>query len=147
MCGQPGSSSHGSCPSEGERRECVQQPPSMQQGLSAQSAASLDRAFRALADRRRRAIIRALTRTEPCTVSEVARHSGCPRAAVAEHMRVLERAGLVERTTDGPRRQFRLQHKALREAGEWLARWERLWVRELDRLDRRLAQAASWEHP
>ena len=53
-------------------------------------------------------------------------------AAVSKHIKVLERAGLVERSVRGREHYCRLQPAGLRTAQEWLAWYEQYWTPRLD---------------
>ena len=54
--------------------------------------------------------------------------------AVSRHLKVLERAGLIEREADAQWRVCRLRGKRLREAHGWLERYRRYWEESLERL-------------
>jgi DNA-binding transcriptional ArsR family regulator len=79
----------------------------------------LDRVFRALADRTRRAILRRLS-TGSATVTELAAPFGMSLPGVSKHLTVLEQAGLVVRTVEGRVRRCSLQPGPLRDASSWL---------------------------
>ena len=51
-----------------------------------------------------------------------------------KHLDVLEKAGLVTRTKSGRTVMVRLRAQPMREAMEWLQRYERFWSSSLDRL-------------
>jgi DNA-binding transcriptional ArsR family regulator len=53
---------------------------------------------------------------------------------VSRHLKVLERAGLIERQTDAQWRVCRLKGRPLREAHGWLERYREYWEASLDRL-------------
>ena len=63
----------------------------------------LDRAFAALGDPVRRAMIARLSRGE-ATVNELAEPFEITKQAVSRHIQVLEAAGLITRSRDGQRR-------------------------------------------
>ena len=93
----------------------------------------LDRVFRALADRTRRAILRRL-RAGSATVSELAAPFGMSLPGISKHLTVLEQAGLVIRTVDGRVRRCSLQPEPLREADSWLTEYRSFWESALDSL-------------
>jgi DNA-binding transcriptional ArsR family regulator len=95
----------------------------------------LDRTFGALADRTRRAIIGRLARGD-ATVGELARPFRVSRPAISQHLRVLERAGLVRRTRDGRLSRCRLDAAGMRDAAEWVERYRAFWTGRLDALAR-----------
>jgi DNA-binding transcriptional ArsR family regulator len=97
----------------------------------------LSATFAALADPTRRAILDRLTEGE-ATVNELAEPFPISGQAVSKHLRVLERAGLIERGRSAQRRPARLRAPALRDASDWLASYRRLWEASFDRMGERL---------
>ncbi len=79
----------------------------------------LDRAFMALADPVRRALVARLS-TGPATVNELAAPFTITKQAVSRHLQVLERAGLITRSRDGQRRPCHLAPAALEELTAWI---------------------------
>src|SRR5215469_11019050 len=94
----------------------------------------LDRTFAALADPTRRAILTRLEREESASVSELARPFAIKLPAVMKHLDVLDDAGLITRSKAGRTVTVRLSPEPLREAMDWLRRYERFWSASLDRL-------------
>jgi DNA-binding transcriptional ArsR family regulator len=93
--------------------------------------------FAALADPTRRAILNRLAEGE-ATVNELAEPFPITVQAVSKHLRVLERAGLVERDRVAQLRPSRLRGAPLKAAADYLARYGRLWDQSFDRLESRL---------
>lgn len=98
----------------------------------------LDAIFAALADPTRRAILARLTEGE-ASVGELAAPFAISQPAVSRHLRVLERAGLVERDIAGQRRPARLSAAPMRAAHDWLEHYRNFWPDNFDRLDSVLA--------
>jgi DNA-binding transcriptional ArsR family regulator len=98
----------------------------------------LDAVFAALADPTRRAILTRLTQGD-ATVGELARPFTISQPAVSQHLKVLERAGLISRTRRGTARLSRLEAEPLRQATTWLARYREFWEESYERLDELLA--------
>jgi DNA-binding transcriptional ArsR family regulator len=94
----------------------------------------LDRTFAALTDPTRRAILARLEREDGATVSELARPFAIKLPAVMKHLDVLDAAGLVARSKQGRTVTVRLRPEPMREATEWLRRYERFWTPRLERL-------------
>jgi DNA-binding transcriptional ArsR family regulator len=94
---------------------------------------SLDRAFHALADPPRRAIIDHLGRG-PASVSELAAPLDISLAAVVQHVQVLESSGLVRSRKRGRVRTCELDPDGLRSVEQWLSARRTAWVWRLDRL-------------
>jgi DNA-binding transcriptional ArsR family regulator len=97
-------------------------------------AVSLDRTFAALMDPTRRAILARLEREQAVSVSDLAQPFAIKLPAVMKHLDVLGEAGLIVRTKAGRTVTVRLSPAPMREAMEWLSRYERFWSARLDRL-------------
>jgi len=100
-------------------------------------ADALSTTFAALADPTRRAILERLAEGE-ATVSELAAPFPITSQAISKHLRVLEHAGLIERTRTAQRRPSRLRGAPLADADAWLQFYRRFWEASFDRLDERL---------
>lgn len=98
----------------------------------------LDATFAALADPTRRAILARLARGE-ASVKELAEPFAMTQPAISKHLKVLERAGLVERGRDAQRRPCRLVAEPMRAAVEWLGDYRRFWTESYDRLEQLLS--------
>jgi DNA-binding transcriptional ArsR family regulator len=99
----------------------------------------LSTTFAALADPTRREILARLAEGE-ATVNELAEPFPVTVQAVSKHLKVLERAGLVERGRSAQRRPSRLRGEALKEAADWLTNYRRFWEGRFDRIDERLRE-------
>jgi DNA-binding transcriptional ArsR family regulator len=86
----------------------------------------LDALFAALADPTRRRLLRRLARS-PASISELSKPFAMSLPAVSKHIRVLERAGLVERSVHGRVHTCALDAARLREATAWLDRYRTFW--------------------
>ncbi len=96
--------------------------------------ARLDRTFMALVDPTRRAILAQLERRDGASISELAKPFTIRLPAVMKHLDVLADAGLVTRSKSGRTVTVRLRPQPMREAMEWLRRYERIWSDSPDRL-------------
>lgn len=94
--------------------------------------------FAALADPTRRAILSRLSQGA-ATVGEVAAPFDISAPAVSQHLKVLERAGLVTRTVHAQWRTLTLQSEPLDEASAWVEEQRREWNLRLDALGEHLA--------
>jgi DNA-binding transcriptional ArsR family regulator len=101
------------------------------------AADQLSATFAALADPTRRAILARLAEGE-ATVNELAAPFPITVQAVSQHLRVLERAGLIERGRRAQLRPSRLQAAPLGEAAAWLATYHRFWAGSFDVMEERL---------
>ena len=95
----------------------------------------LDSLFAALADPTRRAIIERLLATGELSVGDVAAPFAISGPAITRHLRVLERAGLIERRIERQWRFVRVRADALVPVESWVSRQRRHWTEALDRLE------------
>ncbi len=105
----------------------------------ATAAAQLDRTFAALADPTRRAILARLAKGE-ASVTQLAAPFDMTLPAVTKHLKVLERAGLIERSRDRQFRPARLKAAPLKDAARWIDGYRRFWEESYDRLDEYLQE-------
>jgi DNA-binding transcriptional ArsR family regulator len=101
----------------------------------ARAAERLDRLFSALSDGTRRSMLRQLARGG-ATVGELARPHAISLPAVSRHLKVLEAAGLIDRTVEGRVHRCELDAAGLRAVDAWLGPYRALWEDSLDRLAR-----------
>jgi DNA-binding transcriptional ArsR family regulator len=94
----------------------------------------LDRTFAALVDPTRRAILARLEREDGASISALAQPFAIKLPAVMKHLDVLDDAGLITRSKVGRTVTVRLRPQPMREAMDWLRRYERFWSSSLDRL-------------
>jgi DNA-binding transcriptional ArsR family regulator len=111
----------------------------------------LDLIFQSLADATRRDILRRLSRAEQ-TISQLAQPYAMSLAAIAKHVGVLERAGLVAKQRAGKEKRVRIVPTTIRIAEDHLSDYERLWAARYDALEELLNTDASnekeqsWQH-
>src|SRR5438034_1597961 len=100
--------------------------------------------FSALADPTRRAILSRLARGQS-SVTTLARPFDMSLPAISKHLKVLERAGLIERSRDAQWRPCRLKAARLKEVSEWVEEYRKFWEQSFDRLDEYLRQLQNKE--
>jgi DNA-binding transcriptional ArsR family regulator len=100
---------------------------------------ALDVVFTALSDPTRRDILRRLGAGE-ATVKELAEPYPMSLQAVSQHIRVLERSGLISRGRHRQTRPCRLEPAALDAAASWIEESRRVWSQRMDRLEDRLTE-------
>jgi DNA-binding transcriptional ArsR family regulator len=105
----------------------------------------LSATFAALADPTRRAILERLAVADEATVNELAERFPITVQAVSKHLRVLERAGLIERGRVAQQRPSRLVGAPLKDAADWLDTYRRFWQEGFNLLDERLRTNESNE--
>jgi DNA-binding transcriptional ArsR family regulator len=93
-----------------------------------------DAVFGALADRTRRAILARLAEGE-ASVNELRAPFAVSQPAISQHLKVLERAGLISRSRKGTARLSHLEAEPLREAIAWLGGSRESWEESYQRLD------------
>jgi len=99
----------------------------------------LTETFAALADPTRRAILAHLA-TGTKTVTELAEPFDMTLPGVSKHLKVLEKAGLIERSREAQFRPCTLHPEPLRGLDEWLDQYRRFFEESFDRLDDYLLQ-------
>jgi DNA-binding transcriptional ArsR family regulator len=105
----------------------------------------LSAVFAALADPTRRAILARLANGE-ASVTELAAPFELSQPAVSKHLRVLERAGLIERGRQAQWRPRRLRAEPLRDVADWVGQYRPHWEESFEKLDSFLRQLQSDEH-
>jgi DNA-binding transcriptional ArsR family regulator len=104
----------------------------------------LSSTFAALADPTRRAILGKLTRGHK-SVTELAKPFKMSLPAVSKHLKVLERAGLIERGREAQWRPCRLKAQRLKAAADWLDAYRQFWELTFDRLEEYLREIREKE--
>jgi len=94
----------------------------------------LDQVYAAIADPTRREILGVLAEGE-INVGSLAERFPISLNGVSKHVKVLERAGLVERTVQGREHRLRLNAEPLREAAMWLEHYRGFWDSRLEALE------------
>jgi DNA-binding transcriptional ArsR family regulator len=95
---------------------------------------NLDRSFVALAHPVRRAIVERLAHG-PATVGEATRGVAVSKPAVTKHLKVLEEAGVLDRTVEGRTHRLALRGRPLADASDWIERQHALWERKFAVVD------------
>ena len=110
----------------------------------------LDQVYGAISDPTRRAILGILAEGE-VNVGTLAERFPISLNGVSKHVKVLERAGLVERTVRGREHRLRLNAEPLREALMWLEHYRAFWDTRLAALEALLLKkergSGQAEHP
>jgi DNA-binding transcriptional ArsR family regulator len=96
-------------------------------------SSELDMTFGALADATRRGILEQLSGGES-SVTKLAEPYNISLPAISKHLRVLERAGLLSQEKNGRVRRCRLDAGPMKEASDWISRYQRFWEQQLDSL-------------
>ena len=105
----------------------------------------LSTTFFALADPTRRAILAKLSSGE-ASVTELAEPFEMSLPAVSKHLKVLERAGLVERSREAQLLPCQLESGPLKNVAEWVEHYRRFWTDSFDRLDDYLHELKTKEN-
>jgi len=99
----------------------------------------LSTTFQALADPTRRAILASLTTGEK-TVSDLAEPFDMSMPAITKHLKVLEKAKLIERSREAQYRPCHLNASPLKDIDNWMEQYRKFWEASFDRLDSYLKQ-------
>ena len=102
----------------------------------------LNKAFAALADPTRRAIVARLSAGE-ATVNELAAPFDMSQPSISKHLKVLERAGLISRGRAAQTRPCRLEAAPLKYVANWMALYRDVWESSFERLDAFLQSTES----
>src|SRR6478736_9259248 len=94
----------------------------------------LSTTFAALADPTRRAILARLANGE-ASVKDLSQPFDMSQPAISKHLRVLERAGLIEQGRQAQWRPRRLRAAPLRDIADWVSQYRRHWEDSFERLD------------
>ena len=94
----------------------------------------LSTTFAALADPTRRAILARLADGE-ASVKDLSAPFVMSQPAISKHLRVLERAGLIEQGRRAQWRPRRLRAEPLRDIADWVGHYRRHWEESFERLD------------
>jgi len=97
-------------------------------------ADTLSTTFAALADPTRREILARLAEGE-MSVTELAEPFNMTLPAVSKHLKVLERAGLIERRREAQWRPARLEAGPLKDVSQWVEEYRQFWEQRFVRLD------------
>lgn len=107
-------------------------------------ADQLSATFHALADPTRRAILSSLTTGEK-TVSDLAEPFEMSMPAITKHLKVLEKAKLIERSKQAQYRPCHLQPGPLKDIDEWMEQYRKFFEASFDRLDDYLKEIQTKE--
>lgn len=102
-------------------------------------ADQLSTTFQALSDPTRRAILASLTSGEK-TVSDLAEPFDMTMPAITKHLKVLEKAHLIERSREAQYRPCKLQPEPLKAIDEWMEQYRKFFEASFNRLDDYLKQ-------
>jgi DNA-binding transcriptional ArsR family regulator len=101
---------------------------------AASSPDRLTTALAALADPTRRAILAQLASGQ-FSVTDLAEPFAMSLPAVSQHLKVLERAGLIERGREAQWRPCSLKAAPLKDVADWVEGYRQFWTESFDRLD------------
>ena len=102
--------------------------------MDMQQTDPLSTTFAALADPTRRAILARLAQGD-ASVKDLSAPFAMTQPAISKHLRVLERAGLIEQGRHAQWRPRRLRARPLRDVADWVSQYRRHWEDSFDRLD------------
>ena len=103
-------------------------------GQSIEIQDRLDIIFHALSDRTRRSLLDKIT-SEPKRVTDLANDYDMSLNAISKHIKVLEKANLVQRKIEGRTHFCQMNPNELAKVQEWLKQYEKFWMKRLDSLE------------
>jgi len=107
-----------------------------------QTSQHLDRVFFALSDGTRRGILARLAQGST-TIGELAAPFDMSKPAISKHVKILETAGLIERTIIGRQHRCSLTTAGLKTAEDWLNFHREFWESRFDALSDLLQKEES----
>ena len=90
--------------------------------------------WQALADPTRRKMIEILSEGQ-LHINEIAEKFDISRPAVSKHLKLLQESSVIEISKVGRERVCTLTPQNLQEVYDWVAKYEKFWLRKLDGLD------------
>ncbi len=102
----------------------------------------LDRVFGALSDATRRGMLAQLSQGET-NITTLAAPYKISQPAISKHLRVLERAGLIERTRRGREYIIRVNPTPAEDARDWIAYYAQFWKQQFDAVEEYLRQSGE----
>ena len=99
--------------------------------------------FNAVAETRRREIIKLLSDGKQRSVGQLVECLQLAQPAVSKHLGVLRTVGVVKVEHVGKERFYSLNHRALKPLHDWVQPFERFWTSQLDRIKQRAEKRAA----
>jgi DNA-binding transcriptional ArsR family regulator len=115
----------------------------MEYDMGMSRAATTSDVFNAIAEPRRREIVGVLAGGRPRSVSELVAATRMPQPTVSKHLAVLRTVGVVSVQRVGKSRFYALNPAELKPVHDWIAKFEKLWAHQLDRIKIRAEQKAK----
>lgn len=105
-------------------------------------AATTSDAFNAIAEPRRREIIRLLMGGREHSVNDLVERMQVSQPTVSKHLGVLRKVGIVSVAKQGQQRLYRLNPQELKPVHDWVKVFEQYWTHQVDRIQQRAEKAA-----
>lgn len=106
-------------------------------------AATTSDVFNAIAEPRRREIVKLLADGPPRSVGEIVAAMRIAQPAVSKHLGVLRAVGVVTVRQEGKSRLYSLNPTELKPVHDWVKQYEKLWSQQLDRVKARAERKAA----
>ncbi len=98
----------------------------------------LTRLLKAVSDTTRRSLLTRLCQQGPSRVTDLANYYAMSLNAISKHIKILENAGLVKRTTEGRTHWIEADLEQVATISDWLASLQSIWTSSLDKLEQLL---------
>jgi len=96
---------------------------------------SLSDVLKAVSDQTRRSLLTQLVQQGPTRVTDLAGYYDMTLNAISKHIKVLEKAGLVTRTTLGRSHWIQANLEPVTQIDRWFSELKSIWELRLDKLD------------
>ncbi len=107
---------------------------------------TLDRVFLALSHPVRREILLRLAQGA-ATVTDIAAPFELSLNAISKHLKVLEKAGLIQRQVQGREHYCRIRPEPIEEVSNWLTYYQAFWTSRLDAMEQELINRKQSKQP
>ena len=97
---------------------------------------NLSQCLKAVSDGTRRALLTQLCQQGPCRVTDLASYYQISLNGISKHLKILENAGLVTRTTEGREHWIRADLEKISIVEEWFRELKSIWLQSLDQLEK-----------
>lgn len=96
---------------------------------------NLSEILKAVSDTTRRSLLTLLVQQGPTRVTDLAGFYEMSLNAVSKHIKVLEKAGLITRKTEGRVHWIEANLEPVQKVDEWFSRLKSIWALSLDKLE------------
>ena len=96
--------------------------------------------FKALSDKTRRELLTQVCQQGPCRVTDLASHYQMSLNGVSKHLKILEKAQLIKRSTIGREHWIHANLESVNSIEQWLNELKSIWLLSLDQLENQIGK-------